>query len=128
LYSWGGTQPESVGYAGENTIAAILASSDREISLVKYKKNRPLNIIIASKLKDIGLIEDFEVKAISKHRQEYEVKVRTKGSVLPLDLPDVGFGVSQVLPVLVQCFYAPLGSIIIMEQPELHLHPSAQAI
>ncbi|MDR1828719.1 MAG: DUF3696 domain-containing protein, partial [Methylobacteriaceae bacterium] len=29
--------------------------------------------------------------------------------------------------VLVQCFYAPGGSIILMEQPEIHLHPSAQA-
>jgi predicted ATPase len=44
-----------------------------------------------------------------------------------VDLPDVGFGISQVLPVLVQCFYAPSGSIILMEQPEIHLHPSAQS-
>jgi predicted ATPase len=44
-----------------------------------------------------------------------------------VDLPDVGFGISQVLPVLVQCFYAPPGSIILMEQPEIHLHPSAQS-
>jgi predicted ATPase len=44
-----------------------------------------------------------------------------------VDLPDVGFGISQVLPVLVQCFYAPPESIILMEQPEIHLHPSAQS-
>ncbi len=43
-----------------------------------------------------------------------------------LDPPDVGFGISQVLPVLVQCFYAPAGSIILIEQPEIHLHPNAQ--
>lgn len=43
------------------------------------------------------------------------------------DLPDVGFGISQVLPVLVQCFYAPEGSIILIEQPEIHLHPNAQS-
>jgi predicted ATPase len=30
------------------------------------------------------------------------------------------------LPVLVQCFYAPPGSATILEQPELHLHPSVQ--
>ena len=29
--------------------------------------------------------------------------------------------------MLVECFYAPKGSIIIMEQPEIHLHPRAQA-
>ncbi len=75
----------------------------------------------------MGLIEDFMVKPISEVRQDYEVKLRSKGSNDWVDLPDVGFGVSQVLPVLVQCFYAPQHSIIIMEQPEIHLHPSAQA-
>ena len=53
--------------------------------------------------------------------------MRTKGSKDWVDLPDVGFGISQVLPVLVQCFYAPPRSIIVIEQPEIHLHPSAQS-
>lgn len=76
----------------------------------------------------MGLIEEIKVNQLSESRQEYEVRVRTKGSKDWVDLPDVGFGVSQVLPVLVQCFYAPPGSIIIMEQPEIHLHPKAQAL
>jgi predicted ATPase len=39
----------------------------------------------------------------------------------------VGFGVSQILPVLVLCYYVPEGSIILLEQPEIHLHPSVQS-
>jgi hypothetical protein len=39
---------------------------------------------------------------------------------------DVGIGVSQVLPVLVAA-YASRGSILAMEQPEIHLHPTLQA-
>ena len=39
----------------------------------------------------------------------------------------MGIGVSQVLPVLTLCYYVPEGSTIILEQPELHLHPSVQA-
>jgi predicted ATPase len=42
-------------------------------------------------------------------------------------IPDMGFGVSQVLPVLVQCYYAPPGSTLIFEQPEIHLHPAVQS-
>lgn len=42
-------------------------------------------------------------------------------------LPDVGFGVSQVLPVLVLLAYVPKGSVVILEQPELYLHPSVQS-
>lgn len=132
LYSWTGIEPESVGYAGENTVAAILAARNRKISLgrrlkTRSLKARPFEEIIALKLKEMGLIDDFKVNPISEQRQEYEVKVRTRGSADWVDLPDVGFGVSQVLPVLVQCFYAPPGSIILMEQPEIHLHPSAQS-
>ena len=127
LYSWTGIEPESVGYAGENTVAAILAARNRKISLGYKRRAKPFEEIIALELKEMGLIEEFKVNPISEQRQEYEVKVCTKGSKDFVDLPDVGFGVSQVLPVLVQCFYAQPRSIILMEQPEIHLHPSAQS-
>jgi len=127
LYSWSGLTPASVGYSGENTVASILASSGRKISMGYKKAYKPLEQIIAESLKRMDLIEEFKVQQISEQRQDYEVKLRTKGSKDWVDLPDVGFGISQVLPVLVQCFYAPANSIIIMEQPEIHLHPSAQS-
>jgi len=127
LYSWTGIEPESVGYSGENTVAAILAAKARQISPGYRKRTRPFERIIAQKIQEMGLIDEFTVIPISEERQEYEVKVRTRGSSDPVDLPDVGFGISQVLPVIVQCYYAPRDSIIIMEQPEIHLHPSAQA-
>jgi len=127
LYSWTGVMPESVGYAGENTVAAILAARNRKISLGYKRRAKPFDEIIALKLMEMGLIEEFKFNPISEQRQEYEVQLRTKGLRDWVDLPDVGFGISQVLPVLVQCFYAPAGSIILMEQPEIHLHPSAQS-
>ena len=114
LYTWSGIAPESVGFAGENTIAAILAARDRKISLGYKRPTKPFEEIIALQgLKEMGLIEEFKVSPISQQRQDYEVKVRTKGSEDWVNLPDVGFGISQVLPVLVQCFYAPAGSIIL---------------
>ena len=42
-------------------------------------------------------------------------------------LTDVGFGVSQVLPVLVLLAYAEPGDTVILEQPEIHLHPAVQS-
>lgn len=44
-----------------------------------------------------------------------------------LEITDVGFGISQVLPILVQAYLSPNGSLVIMEQPEIHLHPNMQA-
>ena len=40
---------------------------------------------------------------------------------------DVGFGVSQVLPALAALFRADGPPMFLLQQPELHLHPSAQA-
>lgn len=46
---------------------------------------------------------------------------------LKLDITDVGFGISQVLPIIIQGCLSPNGSITIIEQPEIHLHPRMQA-
>jgi hypothetical protein len=43
-----------------------------------------------------------------------------------VNIADVGFGVSQVLPVLVALLAAEPGRLVYLEQPELHLHPKAQ--
>jgi predicted ATPase len=43
-----------------------------------------------------------------------------------VNIADVGFGVSQVLPVLVALIVAEPGQLVYLEQPELHLHPRAQ--
>ena len=43
------------------------------------------------------------------------------------NLADVGYGCSQILPILVAGFSRPKGTTLVIEQPELHLHPKAQA-
>ena len=43
-----------------------------------------------------------------------------------VNIADVGFGVSQVLPVIVALIAAKPGQLVYIEQPELHLHPNAQ--
>ncbi len=44
-----------------------------------------------------------------------------------VNIADVGFGVSQTLPVLVALLAADPGQLVYLEQPEIHLHPRAQA-
>ena len=49
------------------------------------------------------------------------------GALDVVNIADVGFGVSQTLPVLVALSVARPGQIVYLEQPEIHLHPKAQA-
>jgi hypothetical protein len=52
---------------------------------------------------------------------------KKRGSASDLvNIADVGFGVSQTLPVLVALLAAHPGQLVYLEQPELHLHPRAQ--
>ena len=56
-----------------------------------------------------------------EHNEEI-LKVNVSGH----NLIDVGFGISQSLPILVAGLQAPKESTIIFEQPEIHLHPKSQ--
>lgn len=44
------------------------------------------------------------------------------------DLTSVGVGASQLLPVIVICLLAQPGQVVLLEQPELHLHPAPQQV
>jgi predicted ATPase len=127
FYTWTGNEPDSVGYSGENTIPAILSARERTINFGYRRERKAFEKIIAEKLQEMGLISSFSINQISSESMAYKARVKTWNSKDEVDLPDVGFGISQVLPVLVECFFAPENSIIIIEQPEIHLHPSAQA-
>ncbi len=117
FYSWSGEKPQDVGRRGENTIAALLTAR---------KQDPEIEIKIAYWLKVMGLIDDFKVDLIAPEQRLYQASVRIAPGGTYCPITDVGFGVSQILPVLVLCYYVPQGSTIIFEQPEIHLHPSAQ--
>ena len=129
IYSWSGETPESVGQKGEFAIAAILAASEQERMLNRGLKKRQYRFdeFVAQWLKDLGIIDSFAVKSVAEGRKEFEVMVKTDARATEVKITDVGFGVSQVLPALVQAFYCPPHSTVWMEQPEIHLHPQVQA-
>lgn len=128
-YGWAGNTPETVGAKGEYAIACILAAdaAGRKLSRGYKKRQRAFSEFIAQWLVDLGVIETVVVRPTAPGRKDYEVKVKTRGGMTEVALPDVGFGVSQVLPALVQAFYCPADSVVWMEQPEIHLHPQVQA-
>ncbi|MCA3003930.1 MAG: DUF3696 domain-containing protein [Planctomycetaceae bacterium] len=127
-YTWAGGDPADMGRRGEYAVAAILAARERgeKISRGAGKKRYSLEQYVAHWLKELKLIDEFRVEEIKKGTNLYRVHVRRSPGSSEVLITDVGFGVSQVLPVLVLCYYAPEGSTILFEQPEIHLHPSVQ--
>lgn len=128
FYQWSGEAVPDVGANGEFAIPALLAATaqGRKLGRGLRKRQHDFDVFIADWLRSLGVIASFEVKPVAPGRKEYEVLLTTHPGAPEVKLTDVGFGVSQVLPALVQAFYAPPGSIVWMEQPEIHLHPRVQ--
>jgi predicted ATPase len=127
VYTDIGSQPKELGTHGEATISALLASRKMpKISRGEEQHAQTLEEIVAHWLKRLGLVESFRLKPLAENRREYEVLVKRYNDSTEVLLGEIGFGVSQILPVVVLCYYAPPGSTIILEQPELHLHPAVQ--
>ena len=128
-YRWSGASPADVGPRGERSVDAILAATARNertnIEPRYWKKS--FQEMIAYWLHELGLIESFEIKEIAPGSNLYQACVRKSHGSPETMLTDVGFGVSQVLPVIVLLYYVPEGSTVLMEQPEIHLHPSVQS-
>ncbi|WP_241776996.1 DUF3696 domain-containing protein [Acidovorax sp. Root275] len=129
IYQWSGDTPASVGQMGEYAVAAILAAQGegRRLNRQAGHHTKGFAEFIAAWLKDLGVIDDFAVQPVAVGRKEYEVLVKTHAKAPEVKITDVGFGISQVLPALVQAFYCPPHSTVWMEQPEIHLHPQVQA-
>jgi hypothetical protein len=128
-YTWPGSEPADMGRRGERVVHAILASRKRGpyISPGYRKKKQTLEERVAYWLKELGLIYDFSVRAIADESNQYQIRVQKAPDSAQVLITDVGFGVSQILPVLVLCYYVPERSTILFEQPEIHLHPSVQS-
>lgn len=128
-YLWARSKPRDVGSKGEKAIDAILAASDsgERRNRVHKGKLRPFQEMIAYWLREMGLIHDFKVTEIARGSNRWQAKLQVRKGGTEVLLTDVGFGVSQVLPVITLLQYVPEGSTVILEQPEIHLHPLAQA-
>lgn len=129
IYTWAGDEPSDVGRKGELAVPAVLAAraKGRYVSPGHRRHKRTLEERLAYWLKEMGIIESFSIKQIGQNRKDYEVLVSKTRQSPEVLITDVGFGLSQVLPVIVMCYYVEEGSVLLLEQPELHLHPSAQA-
>lgn len=114
---------------GEFSVAAVLAAEaeGRKVSRGKGRRQDTFAKFLADWLKTMGVIHSFKVEPVAVGRKEYEVLLKTHSDAPEVKLTDVGFGVSQVMPALVEAFYAPKNSTVWMEQPEIHLHPQVQA-
>lgn len=117
-YMWTGARPGDLGSRGERAVPALLASID------SYEGTGQSLIENVSRwMKNLGIADELVIERHGRSRY-HELFVKSEGR--KTNIMDVGFGISQVLPMLVLSQFVEEGTTIIAEQPELHLHPRAQ--
>ena len=122
-YGWNQQSPGDLGSKGEFAIQALLSSANDRAKRSDSGGRGWLIDRVSHWLKRLDVADGLSLsqQGSSIH---YEVLVHQKK--IKANIVDVGFGVSQVLPVVTVAYFAPEGSTVIMEQPEIHLHPLAQ--
>lgn len=88
-------------------------------------KRRPESEIVQAWVRNAGIAERIGVEWISDRHYEITVSHPESGEVS--NVADVGQGTSQVLPVLVAASQLRSRETFVVEEPEIHLHPRAQA-
>jgi hypothetical protein len=115
-YQQTGTGPRFPG-TFENYIASLVLFWHKE----QYRRYHDLN----ADLQCIGLAQSVLARRIN----DVAIELLVNSPALQyqyINVADVGFGVSQVLPVLVALRAADEGQLVYLEEPEIHLHPRAQ--
>lgn len=73
-----------------------------------------------------GLFSQVEVRRLgSSESDPFQIRVHIGGKTI--NLVDVGYGVSQIIPIVVDSLRGHRGGTFLLQQPEVHLHPRAQA-
>ncbi|WP_224278691.1 AAA family ATPase [Nocardioides lacusdianchii] len=126
------SQPGFIGAKGEYS-ASVLQTSGRQMTSgapmppdwSAPRHHRPtLSQAVNAWAAHLGIGDSFETT--DQGRLGLQLFVKQPDVDIELDLTSVGTGVSQLLPVLVMCLHAPPGSLLLIEQPELHLNPGVQ--
>jgi len=76
--------------------------------------------------KESNLFESIDIKSFGEQLTD-PFELRAVLNETPLRVSEVGYGVSQVLPIVVEVFARSKGYWFAIQQPEIHLHPKAQA-
>jgi predicted ATPase len=112
-YETRGANPSEVGARGESAITMLANESFQTTKRPHIKQ-------IARWLKKLGLAKDVSISRVGKS-DLVDLKLGLNdGDSFPI--ADLGYGLSQIMPVLTQCSFAQKNSTLLFEQPEIHLH------
>jgi len=98
---------------------------NREKSFYWKGRRRPIIEILDECLNNLDLSQKVSIQRIDQ--MVYRILMQIPGGNRQVSIADVGFGYSQLLPIIIRCIISKKQTLNIFEQPEIHLHPACQA-
>lgn len=127
-YRWEGKHPKAITLEGDKVIDALLSARVRQLRTSSKENNVLIENRISEWLQKMGLAHSFWLRPSgSLDNNNYEIRIQKSPTSPEVTLVDIGYGLADLLPSLVYCYYIPEGSTLILEQPGVHLHPMAQS-
>ena len=120
-YIFGGFSSSRSGPRGEQAVDLLITEK-----LLKTSRH-PLQSAVSFWLQHLELAQKVSVESLAKNISLFQMNLGHVGGIRQANIADVGYGISQILPVIVQGLLMRPGSLYMVQQPELHLHPDAQA-
>lgn len=119
-YLFTGERRRRVGASGEHASSLFMLNAMRGT-----EQGNGLTEKVNEWLGNAGIAQSIDVKMLSD--RHYELRVEHPVTGEEQNFSDVGYGNSQVFPVLVGAYRLDPGSVFLVEEPEIHLHPRAAA-
>jgi len=118
----------ALGVKGEFAAAVLIEQSDREVTSPRADpSSADSGTTLRAALEEWLCFFDVATEVDARESSLGPLlRIREREGGRWLHLTNVGVGVSQLLPVLMICLMAEPGSLVLLEQPELHLHPALQ--
>lgn len=120
-----GESAEDVGVKGE-FVPYLLKKSKEKLDPWAYRL-RGLNKRIQDWLVKFEMAKETDIKRYKEINEFISIFCQEYFSGVKVNISDMGFGTSQVLPIIIEGFFIERNSVLIIEQPEIHLHPKAQS-
>ncbi len=129
VYVATGTPPD-IGTSGENAVPILWLDQSEKVECKTKPGQLPtskrLDVAVKEWFEEFGIAHSLHITRPTRAIYQAELDGPPTSSTR-VTIADVGFGVSQLLPVIVAGMRAPKKSTLIFEQPEIHLHPKLQA-
>ena len=118
-----------VGPRGEHAVSVLYWSRDEEIIPELVQSDATLTRLRQVESRMSTVFPGCEIDLQQAHRgHAVSLGLRTSKSTEFLNPVHTGFGLTQVLPIMVAALSAQKSDILLIENPEVHLHPAGQAL